>query len=74
MNSVVDTSRVDKLRWVMVMAMILVGMTSAYLNAISAYIGPFMEKGWDPTIVVVAFSVMTFMSLPGSIVGGAVKA
>ena len=33
-----------------------------------------MEKGWDPTIVVVAFSVMTFMSLPGSIVGGAVKA
>lgn len=69
-----NTSRIDKLRWLMVIAMTLVGMTSAYVNAISAYIGPFAEKGWDPAIIVIAFSVMTFMSLPGSIVGGALKA
>lgn len=74
MNAEMNTSRIDKLRWLMVMAMILVGLTSAYINAISAYIGPFAEKGWDPTIVVLAFSIMTFMSLPGSIVGGAIKA
>ena len=66
-----NTRKIDKLRWLMVIAMMLVGMTSAYINAISAYIGPFTEKGWDPTIVVIAYSVMTFMSLPGSIVGGA---
>lgn len=69
-----NTSRIDKLRWLMVIAMTLVGMTSAYINAISAYIDPFAEKGWDPAIIVIAFSVMTFMSLPGSIVGGALKA
>lgn len=69
-----NTRKIDKLRWLMVIAMMLVGMTSAYINAISAYIGPFTEKGWDPTIVVIAYSVMTFMSLPGSIVGGALKA
>lgn len=74
MDIAVNTSRIDKLRWLMVIAMTLVGMTSAYVNAISAYIGPFAEKGWDSTIIVIAFSVMTFMSLPGSIVGGALKA
>ena len=74
MEMVNNTNRIDKLRWVMILAMSLVGMTSAYLNAISAYIGPFSEKGWNPAIVVVAFTVMTFMSLPGSILGGAIKA
>lgn len=74
MNTTIETSRIDKLRWLMVIAMTLVGMTSAYVNAVSAYVGPFAEKGWDPAVVVVAFSVMTFMSLPGSIVGGALKA
>ena len=44
MEMVNNTNRIDKLRWVMILAMSLVGMTSAYLNAISAYIGPFSEK------------------------------
>lgn len=74
MDVTANTSRIDKVRWLMVIAMTLVGMTSAYINAVSAYVGPLSEKGWDPTIIVVAFTVMTFMSLPGSIVGGTLKA
>ena len=31
-------------------------------------------KGWDPTIVVMAYSVMMFMSIPGSLIGGKLKA
>ena len=72
--SELSTKRIDKLRWPMLVLVMLVGMTSAFLNCLSVFIGPLSMKGWDPTIVVMAYSVMMFMSIPGSLIGGKLKA
>ena len=72
--SELSTKRIDKLRWPMLVLVMLVGMTSAFLNCLSVFIGPLSMKGWDPTIVVMAYSVMMVMAIPGSLIGGKLKA
>ena len=72
--SELSTKRIDKLRWPMLVLVMLVGMTSAFLNCLSVFVGPLSMKGWEPTIVVMAYSVMMFMSIPGSLIGGKLKA
>ena len=72
--SELSTKSIDKLRWPMLVLIMLVGMTSAFLNCLSVFIGPLSMKGWDPTIVVMAYSVMMVMAIPGSLIGGKLKA
>ena len=69
----INVNRVDKTRWFSLVLMLLVGTTSAVLNCLSVYIGPLAERGWDSSIVISAFSVMMFMAVPGSIIGGKLK-
>lgn len=69
-----STSRIDKLRWITLVLAVLIGSTSAYLNTLAVYITPLAEKGWDPAIIVVAYTIMMFTALPGSIIGGKLKA
>lgn len=38
--SELSTKRIDKLRWPMLVLVMLVGMTSAFLNCLSVFIGP----------------------------------
>lgn len=72
--SELSTKRIDTLRWPMLILIMLVGTTSAFLNCLSVFIGPLSMKGWDPTIIVMAYSVMMFMAIPGSLIGGKLKA
>lgn len=72
--SELSTKRIDTLRWPMLVLVMLVGTTSAFLNCLSVFIGPLTMKGWDPAIVVMAYSVMMFMAVPGSLIGGKLKA
>lgn len=72
--SELSTKRIDTLRWPMLILVMLVGTTSAFLNCLSVFIGPLSMKGWDPTIVVMAYSIMMFMAVPGSLIGGKLKA
>lgn len=72
--SELSTKRIDTLRWPMLMLVMLVGTTSAFLNCLSVFIGPLSVRGWDPAIVVMAYSIMMFMAVPGSLIGGKFKA
>lgn len=61
---------IDKSRWVTLALVVLVGSTSAFLNCLSVYIAPLAERGWDPSVVVVAYTLMMFMAVFGSLIGG----
>lgn len=61
---------IDKARWVTLIVVLLVGATSAFLNCLSVYITPLAEKGWDPSVVVMAYTCMMFMAVFGSLIGG----
>lgn len=65
-----NTQRIDKLRWVTLIMILFVGTTSAFLNCLSVYITPLAEKGWDPAVIVAAYTIMMIASVPGSMVGG----
>lgn len=67
------TRDIDKQRWITLMLILIVGATSAFLNCLSVYIAPLAERGWDPSVVVVAYTLMMFMSIPGSIIGGKIQ-
>lgn len=70
----IDTSRIDKMRWVTVLLQMLVGSAMAYVYCLSVYVGPLStEYGWDPSVIVIAYSAMMFLGLPGSVVGGKLK-
>lgn len=74
-KTLADTSRIDKLRWVTVLLQMFVGSATAYVYCISVYIGPLAtEFGWDPSKIVIAYTAMMIVGLPGSAVGGALKA
>ena len=61
---------IDKLRWITLILVLLVGSTSAFLNCLSVYITPLAERGWDPSVIVFAYTLMMFMAVFGSRVGG----
>ena len=61
---------IDKSRWITLVLVLLVGATSAFLNCLSVYIAPLAERGWDPSVVVFAYTLMMFMSVFGSLLGG----
>lgn len=69
-----DTGRIDKLRWFTVFLQMLIGSATAYVYCVSVYVGPLAaEFGWDPAIIVVAYTMMTLVGLPGSALGGKMK-
>lgn len=61
---------IDKSRWITLVLILLVGATSAFLNCLSVYIAPLAERGWDPSVVVIAYTLMMFMAVFGSLLGG----
>lgn len=66
-----NTRRIDGLRWLTLAMQILVGTSCAYVYCLSVYVGPLAEKfGWDPEVIIVSYTLMMAMGLPGSIVGG----
>lgn len=69
MNSNVH-GNIDKSRWITLVLVLIVGATSAFLNCLSVYIAPLAERGWDPSITVFAYTLMIFMSIFGSLLGG----
>lgn len=66
----ISTQRIDKLRWVTLIMMLFVGTTSAFLNCLSVYIAPLAERGWDSSVIVMAYTLMMFAAIPGDILGG----
>ena len=74
-NAIKDTSKIDKLRWITVLLQMFVGSATAYVYCISVYIGPLSTKfGWDPSKIVLAYTAMMIIGLPGSALGGILKA
>ena len=66
-----NTRKIDGLRWLTLAMQILVGTSCAYVYCLSVYVGPLAEEfGWDPEIIIVSYTLMMAMGLPGSIVGG----
>ncbi len=65
---------IDKMRWVTLILVFFVGATSAFLNCLSVYLTPLAEKGWNPAVIVTAYTLMMFMSVPGSLIGGKIQA
>ena len=61
---------IDKVRWITLILVLLVGSTSAFLNCLSVYITPLAEKGWNPSVIVFAYTLMMFMAVFGSLIGG----
>ena len=74
-ENTLNTGRVDKLRWVTIVLQMFVGSATAFVYCISVFIGPLATKyGWDPSQIVLAYTFMMIVGMPGSIVGGALKA
>lgn len=74
MGKTISTQKIDSLRWIILLLQILVGTATAYIWCLTVYIGPFAESyGWDPAIVVLAFTGMMLFGIPGSIVGGKLR-
>lgn len=74
-ENILNTGRVDKLRWVTIVLQMFVGSATAFVYCISVFIGPLATKyGWDPSQIVLAYTFMMIVGMPGSVVGGALKA
>ena len=74
-ENTLNTGRVDKLRWVTIVLQMFVGSATAFVYCISVFIGPLATKyGWDPSQIVLAYTLMMIVGMPGSVVGGALKA
>lgn len=65
---------VDKRRWFTLLLQIIIGSVTAYIYCVNIYIGPMAEQyGWNPQIVVLAFSLSTATGVVASIVGGSLR-
>lgn len=70
-----STRAIDKKRWLALVLQMLVGSVTAYVYNLTIYIGPLQEqKGWDPTVVVLVWTIMMVVGLPGSLIGGKLNA
>lgn len=70
-STTVDTSRIDKLRWLTLLLQVVVGSVTAYVYLVSLYIGPLAETyGWNPATIVLEFTIMTVTGIPACIIGG----
>ncbi len=70
-----STRSIDKKRWLVLVLQMLVGSVTAYVYNLTIYIGPLQEqKGWDPTVVVLVWTIMMVVGLPGSLIGGKLNA
>ena len=70
-----NTASIDKKRWLVLVLQMLVGTVTAYVYNLTIYLGPFAEqKGWDPTVVVLVWTIMMVVGLPGSLIGGKLNA
>lgn len=68
-------SSIDKRRWIVLVLQMLVGSVTAYVYNLTIYIGPMNEKlGWDPSVVILVWTVMMVVGLPGSLIGGKLNA
>ena len=75
MSGNLNTASIDKKRWLVLVLQMLVGSVTAYVYNLTIYIGPFAEqKGWDPTVVVLVWTIMMVVGLPGSLIGGKLNA
>lgn len=75
MSGNLNTASIDKKRWLVLILQMLVGSVTAYVYNLTIYIGPFAEqKGWDPTVVVLVWTIMMVVGLPGSLIGGKLNA
>ncbi len=73
-EKIIDTCRIDRLRWLTVLLQAFAGTAMAYVYCTSVYVGPLStEFGWDPSVIVLAYSAMMVVGLPGSAVGGKLK-
>lgn len=70
-NKELNIASIDKRRWLVLVLQILVGTASAYVYCLTVYIGPLYEQfGWDPSVTILIWTVMMFVALPGSVIGG----
>lgn len=75
MSNNLNNSSIDKKRWLVLILQMLVGSVTAYVYNLTIYIGPFSEqKGWDPTVIVLVWTIMMVIGLPGSLIGGKLNA
>lgn len=74
-DNTLSTANIDKRRWLVLVLQMLVGSVTAYVYNLTIYIGPFAEqKGWEPTVVVLVWTIMMLVGLPGSLIGGKLNA
>ena len=74
MSETLSTRNIDKRRWSVLVLQMLVGSVTAYVYNLTIYIGPFQEQlGWDPTVVILVWTVMMGVAFPGSLIGGKIN-
>lgn len=75
MGKELSTRSIDKRRWIVLILQMLVGTVTAYVYNLTIYIGPMQQQlGWDPTVVVLVWTIMMAVGLPGSLIGGKLNA